>query len=159
MSTFRCTLAALAISLLPVTETVAADRMFHGSACQPRSGADSVSYNEFGVHNNGTGMATVDCPFWLPFQGGLTVKGVDITVYDRHASANVTCTVQIVTIAGTVATSRTASTTGSSATEKFLITNFNNAQALGTLHMFCTIPPNVGGGLSHVITYRLRTTP
>lgn len=155
--TFVC--AAGAICCLLSTGAVAADRMFAGSYCQPRVATDDVEYDHFGVVNVGAAAAAVECPFWLPFQGGLTVKGVDITVYDRHPSANVSCTVQIIAIEGNVVHSRTVSTSGSGALHKFLIANFNNASALGTLHMSCTIPPNSGGNFSHVTTYRLRTTP
>ena len=159
MSTSARVFAILAIGLLPLTEAIAADRMLGGTFCQPRDATDDVEYDHFGVVNVGAAVANVECPFWLPFQGNMTVRGVDITVYDRHPSVNVSCTVQIITIEGNVSASRTVTTSGSGAFHKFLITNFNGAQALGTLHMSCTIPPNNGSGFSHLTTYRLRTAP
>lgn len=152
-----CTAGAIFCSLS--TGAFAADLLFAGSYCQPRVPDDNVQYNRFGVTANGDDTANVECPFWLPFQGGLTVRGVDLTFYDRHPSQDVECTVRIIALEGSVSASRTVSSSGSSAIHQFRVANFSNSPALGTLHMTCSIPPNVGGAFSHVTTYRLRTTP
>jgi hypothetical protein len=70
------------------------------------------------------------------------------------------CTVSIIAIHGVIIASRTVRSVGFGQDHQFLIANFNNTQALGTLSMTCTIPPfDPVNGYSHLTTYRLRTTP
>lgn len=138
----------------------AADVMYAASFCKaPVDFQDVIDYNFFGVHNLSADPAVVECPFVIPFSGALIVKEVDVTVYDRHPSANVSCTVRGIAIDGKVAWTGTKASSGSGASAQFLVFKPNKA-TLGTLHMSCSIPGNNPSlGVSHVTTYRLITSP
>jgi hypothetical protein len=150
----------LAPMLCISTSTRAADVMYGGNFCTPvLNDLDKIEHgNQFGVHNVAPSPATVQCPFVIAFSGALTVKEIDVTVYDRDPSSNVTCTVRGLAIDGALIWSRTRSSGGSGAPAQFIVFRPNLA-TLGTLNMTCTIPGATSQGLSHLTTYRLITAP
>lgn len=138
----------------------AADVMYHGNFCSPtRSYVNSIERNQWGVMNTSTSSsATVNCPFYLPFNASLRVNNVYVTVYDRHPNASVSCTLMGVDLAGNTLWTRSASSTGSGASHQFL--SFSPPSSFThTMNMSCSIPANTSSGFSHVTTYRVMTTP
>lgn len=138
----------------------AADVMYHGNFCSPnRSYVNIIERNQYGVHNtSSSSSATVQCPFYLPFNASLRVNRVEVTVYDRHPNANVSCTLLGVTFAGNTLWTRSASSSGSGASHQLLI--FSPPSSFThTMNMSCSIPAITSSGISHVTTYRVITTP
>lgn|GEM_PF-4997238 len=139
---------------------VANDVLYHGNFCTPnKSAINTIERSQWGVYNTSNGsIATVECPFDLPFNGSLVVNNVWATVYDRDPNADVTCTLTGVDMAGNTLWSRTSSSSGSGETHQFL--SFSpSSTTLGTMNMICSIPPATSSGVSHVTTYRVITTP
>lgn len=142
---------------LPV---LAADVIYHGNFCAPnRTSVNLVERNQFGVNNASTGStASVQCPFQLPFNASLRVTSVFLTVYDRNPTTNINCTLTGVGLEGSTIWTRTASSSGSSATHQFL--SFTPPSAfVATMNMSCSIPTATASGVSHITTYRVITTP
>jgi hypothetical protein len=142
------------------SSALAADEMYHGNFCTPkRDHINRIERNQHGVHNTSSSTtAVVECPFNIPFRGNLKVNRVEVTVYDRHSSANVSCTLIGVAMDGNTLWTTTSSTSGSQQGHKFLIFE-PNRDLLGALNMSCSLPPITNSGASHVTTYRIITTP
>ncbi len=166
-STSKTTSKLLAVALLSVGITSAvslpanaADVIYHGNFCAPnRSYVNTIERNQYGVHNtSSSSAATVQCPFYLPFNASLRVNSVYVTVYDRNPSTNVSCTLTGVGLEGNTIWSSTKSSNGSGATHQFL--SFSPPSAfVATMNMSCSIPASTSSGVSHITTYRVITTP
>jgi hypothetical protein len=138
----------------------ATDVVYGGNFCTPVI-ADLVfiEHNQqFGVHNVSTSTATVQCPFVNAFSGALIITEVDVTVYDRNPSADVSCTLRGIALDGTSVWEVTRSSTGSGPGHQLLVFR-PNQRTLGTLNMTCAIPGVTNSGLSHLTTYRVISTP
>jgi hypothetical protein len=153
-------IASLAVGLCSITANAsAADVMFGGNFCTPTINSQlSVEQTRWGVHNNSNVIATVECPFVMPFRGDLSIAEVDVTVYDRHPNLNVTCTLRGIAIDGELIWSMVQSSQSSGQAAQFLVFQVNRS-VLGTLQMTCTIPGATASGVSHVTTYRVISTP
>jgi hypothetical protein len=166
-STSKTTSKLLAVAFLSVGITSvialpanAADVMYHGNFCSPnRDFVNSIERNQWGVMNTSTSSsATVNCPFYLPFNASLIVNSVYVTVYDRNPSTDVSCTLMGVGLEGSTIWSITKSSSGSGATHQLL--GFSPPSSfIATMNMSCSIPASTSSGFSHVTTYRVITTP
>jgi len=133
------------------------DNGHHGAVCNPQNStaAANIGYGLFGVHNNSTGSAiAVQC-------GGAPVRSTNInlmtaTVYDRHASQDVCCFLDVQNADGSIVASSSQCSSGFGSGSQLLsfVPPANSAQ---TAELECTIPPQTGNGLSHVTSYRIRS--
>ncbi len=153
-------LMGVGLSIAVSLPALASDEIYHGNFCVPNQGdINRIQRNQYGVHNtSSSNTAFVQCPFNLPFNGTLRVSSVYVTVYDRHPSQDVTCTLIGVGLEGSTLWSRSASSSGSSASHTFLSFSPPN-QFVATMNMTCSLPPITNSGVSHVTTYRVITTP
>ncbi len=153
-------LMGVGLSLAVSLPALAGDEIYHGNFCVPNQGdVGKIQRNQYGVHNTSSSTAAiVQCPFNLPFNASLRVTGVYLTVYDRNPNLNVSCTLVGVGLEGNTVWSRTASTSGSSASHTFL-SLIPPSQFIATMNMTCSVPPSTASGVSHVTTYRAITTP
>lgn len=137
----------------------AADIMYSGNFCHAAL-ADLTRVEhagQHGVHNVSGVTATVQCPFNPPFFA--KVEHVMVTVYDRHPSLNIDCTLRGLSLEGNVIWSETRSSAGSGPNHQFIVFDYGSGQTTHTLNMTCTLPPVFGGSLSHLVTYRVIHTP
>jgi hypothetical protein len=147
----KVALAVLSLGMLSPTAAMADSN--HGVLCHPEAPyVSTVDYSTFGVANRSPERAAVvHC-------GGGTASGtpskVKVIVYDRHPTQDVCCLVELTGGHGEISFSTTLCSTGASESRQRLLTDIPRG---GFLHLACTIPPAVpgglAGGLSHVTTY------
>lgn len=156
-------LIGIGLSAAYASSALAADEVYHGNFCAPnRNDVNKIERGQYGVYNtSSTTTAVVECPFNIPFRADLKVTEVDVTVYDRNSSADVSCTLTSVSLAGDAIWSTTSSSSGAQAGHQFLVFKPPSTNVLGTLNMICSLPAlgNVSYGTSHITTYRIITTP
>jgi hypothetical protein len=130
--------------------------MYHGSLCIP-SAADTSKINrsQFGVENSSASVATVWCGGAATYLA--TVTRVDIGVYDRSTPANVSCTVLGLDFGGGVLWSSVLSSSGNSGPVQGLVTF--PGQAASSVAISCSLPAITASGMSHVVNYRIVTSP
>jgi hypothetical protein len=149
-----CSVAMCAVAL--VSTASAADDGYSGVVCNPSTFSDvsKLAYGQFGVHNTAASTA-VACGANPIF--GADVNRIEAIVYDRNAATDVCCTMMVLDADGLVLSSSTPCSAGSGAASQLLlfIPAFNVSS---TVAMTCSIPAVSGGQLSHVTTYRVRTT-
>jgi hypothetical protein len=132
----------------------AVDQMISGIICNPVLGAD-VSYSELGAANASTVIpATVECAIPLGLQTvGTLLTHIVITVYDRSASKDVSCTVMELNPDGGSRWSATRGTSGSGPSAvglAFLLPA--TASATSVWRASCTLPPVSSGNASSLAT-------
>lgn len=111
----------------------------------------------YGSRNNGGATATVFCP--IPQAAANDILGAEYTAYDNSASANITCTLRIMSLSGaTVYVSYTASTSIGSGNQTVTLkpNDGTGVNASGrAVSLECTIPAKVGASLSSIASYRV----
>jgi hypothetical protein len=147
----------------------AADVLYHASFCNPTTPDDGTraGYDQFGVNNRSVfipfflsgASLSVNCGGVLAFSGIGDIQQVFVTVYDRHPSQNVVCTLRTVDLEGTAFTTQTQSSSGSSPNAQTLAFMPQGNTPVSTINLQCTIPPTTIDGVSHVTTYRVISTP
>jgi len=148
--------STIAMGLLTLTVGASAsDTVFHGSLCNPEFPADvsKLEYGQFGIDNSSGSTAFLSCGANTPILA--TINTVSIITYDRNPSTNVSCTLVLTDIFGNALFSQTQSTTGSGA--GFMQLLYNPGVGTHTVNIDCSLPPNSGGNVSHVTTYRIIT--
>ena len=140
----------------------AADVLYHASLCNPiPSQVGQALYDQWGVANGSASQSLViNCGAGVSFSAIGVIEEVDVVVYDRHPSQNVSCTLRTVRLDGTASTTSFDSSSGSFGPSQFLVLEPLGSTILTTTHLQCTIPPwSPTGGFSHVTTYRVISTP
>jgi len=165
MKRITVTIIALSAALLS-TPALARTWTFHGTACQPVFPAGIVpvpdlGYSQFGVHNNSTNPATIECPLgtYSPLSGR-TLLHAQMSVYDRSTTADVACELRNVNSAGGIVRSFSAISQGGGPGTISQILDFEvepGTPFLGFWVLHCTLPGSEGGALSHVTTTVLVT--
>lgn len=133
------------------------DNGHHGSLCNPQNStaAANISYSLFGVQNNSSTTAMgVQC-------GGSPVRSTNVnlitaTVYDRHATQDVCCFMDVQAADGTLLASSNQCSTGFGSASQ-LISFVPPANSAQTAELECSIPPSTANGVSHVTSYRIRS--
>jgi hypothetical protein len=133
------------------------DNGLHGALCNPQNStaAANIGYGLFGVQNNSTTSAiAVQC-------GGAPVRSTNInlltaTVYDRHASQDVCCFMDVQNADGSILASSNPCSSGFGSGSQ-LISFTPPANSGQTAELECSIPPQTANGLSHVTSYRIRS--
>src|SRR5688572_28850214 len=89
-----------------------------GTRCNPVQPADQANlrFNQYGVSNTATAaVASVQCGATLPAGN---ISQIDVTVYDRHPSSEVCCTILVLDQDGAVQTSAQRCSSGFSSAAK-----------------------------------------
>jgi hypothetical protein len=136
---------------------------FTGVSCTTMPNADATPsgtavYTQFGVHNSsGSNKLTVGCS--LSFTSQQLFTQLDMTVYDRNPNSDISCTLNGVDTNGNVVAGFpiTRNSSGSGAASMPLSFTGQSSQLFGA-NLICVIPPASLGNLSHIATYRLKTT-
>jgi hypothetical protein len=151
-------ICSLAVGIATTATAVAAtDFTFPGTLCNPTTSTDSsrIKYTQFGVNNETTNAAAVDCGASLAT--GATVKKVEVTFYDRHTSANFVCSIILLDKAGNTLNSSNMTTTGSGSPAVTSSITYSGVSA-AMVNIHCTLPPVTSGGAqSHLASYRIQT--
>jgi hypothetical protein len=152
-------LAALGLFLACASSGHAGDVNYHGSLCNPvaLNNVTIVGYSQWGAHNASRfSPALVLC-------GGAhdplsLITAVTVTVYDRHPTEEVTCTLVLVDLSGVALFTETQSSTRAQSVSQQL--EFSPGMTASTIALQCSIPPvaPLSGELSIVTTYTV-TTP
>jgi hypothetical protein len=129
--------------------------MFNGNLCQ--SSSPAIEHGYYGVQNNSTTAVTVFCPVTLPiFGNGVIMTSLELGVYDRNSSANISCT-----LSGTYPNDgagdnhATAVSSGGGPGTPFTAVSQSipRIKPSDTLFLQCTIPPAQQGWVSHIQQY------
>jgi hypothetical protein len=139
----------------------AGDVLYHASLCNPSTPTGQAHYDQVGVANlSSSSPLSVNCGGVVPFNGNNEIEKVYVQVYDRHPSQDVVCTLRTVGFDGTVFTTNSDFSFGSSLiSQTLLLEPFGNT-SLGTINLQCTIPPVAPSQPpSHVTSYRVISTP
>jgi len=151
----KVALAALLLGMLSPTAAMAVRN--HGVLCHPEAPyVATVDYGTYGVTNRSPDRAAV-----VHCGGGKETamsSSVSVIVYDRHPTQDVCCTVEMTGGHGELFFSTTLCSAGALERQQGLSTIVPGRQ--GFIHLACTIPPavpgGIGGGFSHVTTYITR---
>jgi hypothetical protein len=149
----------LAAGLATTTAAWAANNGYHGSLCSPVTSADAgkLKFNGWGVANISTSVANVVCGASPTVSSNVTK--VEVVVYDRDPAADVCCSIHIQKATGPVIASADRCSGGFGDAPQTLSYS-PPVNAVGTLSMVCSIPPeNPVNGASHVTSYRVASTP
>jgi hypothetical protein len=160
--TVACAITVLGLSSPADAQSV---EFWSGALCQPRSASSAVQYTQYGFVNNGTaGPIQAECPFPMTRQGECLYRfsSVQVKVYDRHPTLNVTCTLRAINSDGSVLAGGqfTRSSTGNSAGVQVLSfpTLTGQLPLASLLHMSCSVPPKVNNNPSAITFYHLNST-
>lgn len=153
---FTATLLAGAAAVVPA---IAADSGFHGSHCAPAWPLDTelLYSGQWGIHNGSTSTtALVSCGGHL--EVGSDVYTIEATVYDRNPSSDVCCTMEVQRSDGSFLSSayRCSSGYGGGFQTLSWVPPVN---AAFTTNLECSIPVSSTPGVSHVTTYRVKSSP
>lgn len=128
---------------------------YSGALCRPMSTTDTgkVGYGQFGIHNESSSTANVQCGTVFAFQQ--TINSMGVTVYDRNSSADVCCTFILQNADGLpVWTSGARCSSGNDPGWKAIsVFTGGPAATFGTIQ--CSVPPATASGMSHVTRYFL----
>ena len=160
----RVPLPATLLAFSLTIPCLANDRVFyHGTICHPvNASRNIVEYNQYGVYNmSTTAVAKVECPVptYLNDELGAFFYA-RVTVFDRHTSANVSCTLRrLDNTDGGIYFQQTKSSTGGGAGAgpqqlQFFEPN-SPVTAKGYWHLECSLPPKQAGWVSHILGIEL----
>jgi hypothetical protein len=129
-----------------------------GTACVPNRGDTSkVNYSsQWGIYNDNTSSsAKVYCPVVYSqdeFEGALN-GNIEFWVYDQNGGSgkDVSCTLYSLNMDGSVGSSETHATSGSSSFAQVL--GFDFGSVFGTYNAQCTLPASSNGKQSRVTSF------
>ena len=153
MRTPAAGIAVIALLTTASPLSFAVSRPHNGAFCQ-KSGV--VYGPQFGVHVVGGAATTVICP--VQRDQGQTwnlLKRVRVNAYDRHSTANVTCTLNALGQSGVLLfQTSTLSTSGATGPVQAIewLPNIGLDHQI-TLTITCSIPPPENNAVSHVASY------
>jgi hypothetical protein len=152
-------LGILAAGIATTTAAWAANNGYHGSLCNPVWPADveKLKYDKLGVSNiSPDKVALITCGA-LPTVSS-NVNKVEAFVYDKDPAADICCTVSIQKLDGDIIASAKKCSSGFGSLSQTLSYGLP-ANAVGTMSMVCSIPPENANGTSRVMSYRVETIP
>lgn len=136
-----------------------------GALCLPQSNQSGVfGYSQYGIQRNdtpdirNTSNGNVTCPLVFNYTTGAQIAQVAMTVYDRSAADNVSCTLVLTNLNGDTAFSSSRNTTTTGQAAAITLNWFSvSGGAFGVIN--CHMPmydPNAAFGYSHIATYSLQ---
>jgi hypothetical protein len=141
-----------------------------GAICQGPSG--SVQQDKWGIKNNSGTAAVVACALPMPnssagtaYLSGTTATNCGysnlfkpyVTVYDRHSSQNVSCTLFALGFDGNTHASWSVASSSSQGSAQTLWFPFTDRWVVSnyTWYLECSIPPPENGAVSHVTSVNM----
>jgi hypothetical protein len=135
-----------------------------GSVCMPSDGKTSewTWGPNFGVNRNCsscTGSANLVCPLSTLFTGGGsggsgTFGFLEVDVYDRSSTANVSCTLFLINLDGSNVFTQTQTSSGNSPNVQLLSFNVNVSEgSYANATVQCSVPAATSSGVSHVANF------
>src|SRR5687767_2294424 len=102
MTKLRQTLVAATLTLSSATAASGASDGYSGVVCNPDTPADGakIGRSSHGVFNMSSSTANVSCGAAPPVSSNVT--NIVANVYDRHATANVCCTMMVLDAYGNI---------------------------------------------------------
>jgi hypothetical protein len=155
MKTTMSGVAAVVLLGAAITTTASAEqRGYSGTLC---NGTDNnLMYTPMGVETTNLSSGRVLCGA-APLVGS-DVNRIQATVYDRNPTADLCCTMIVLSADGLAITSALRCSSGNSNAAQLLSATFPTNVA-GSVVLQCDIPPAAPTGASRVSTYRVRSTP
>jgi hypothetical protein len=135
-----------------------------GSVCQPIDGR-TTEWNwgpQFGINrscSSCTGSPNVVCPInslltSSPEAGVGTLSLLEIDVYDRSSTADVSCTLFLINLDGGIVFSQTQHSNSNQAGVQLLFYNIGVSESnFANATVQCSVPAQTGSGFSHVANF------
>jgi len=139
---------------------------YSGTSCEPhQSAVHNVEFGPFGVHNINTTdftVQSVSCP--IPVASGAILNSVNVRIFDRKnggglVNTDVTCQIFFQDNSGTTFNGPTGGAINFFSVPNSTSFTMNANFGVSGATMVCKIPNQTASGTSHIVNYKVTTTP